>query len=185
MPTPRCALTLAVVVLGLAVTPAAAQPPSLPTPGPEHELFKQDEGTWDATVEMFIPGAPPMTSTGVETNRVGCGGLCLITDFDGEMAPGQTFHGHGTSAWDPAKKKYVGTWTDSMSTGIALSETTYDAATRTASGWMEGPDMTGNVVKTKAVVEYEGDDTRVFSMYQTGPDGTEVLGMKITYERRK
>jgi hypothetical protein len=37
--------------------------PPLPKPGPEHQLLKMEEGTWDATVEV-IPGpdAPPMTS---------------------------------------------------------------------------------------------------------------------------
>lgn len=157
-----------------------------PKPGPEHKLFQADAGTWDATVEMFgAPGAAPMVSRGVETNSVGCGGLCLISDFKGEMAPGQAFHGHGTTAWDPAKKKYVGTWTDSMSAGIAMGESTYDPASKTVTGWTEGPDMTGKVVRSKAVVHYTDADTRVFSMYQPGPDGKEVLAMKISYKRRK
>ena len=34
---------------------------------------------------MAAPGAPPMKSTGVETSVLGCGGLCLITDFKGEI----------------------------------------------------------------------------------------------------
>jgi hypothetical protein len=188
---------LAVFALGIVVglaAPAAAQGsegqgagmPPMPKPGPEHDLFKHDEGTWDATVETFMaPGAAPMVSKGVETNTIGCGGLCLITDFKGEMMPGQTFHGHGTAAWDPAKKKYVGSWTDSMSTGIAIGESTYDAATKTVTGWMEGPDMTGQVSKMRSVVQYTSDDARVFTMYGPGPDGKEVMGMRITYTRRK
>jgi hypothetical protein len=178
----------AAVPLILAAGTVAAQAPEMPMPkpGPEHKLFQQDAGTWDATVEMFTaPGAPPMVSKGVETNTIGCGGLCLISDFKGEVAPGQAFHGHGTSAWDPGKKKYVGTWTDSLSTGIAVGESTYDAATKTTTGWMEGPDMTGAVTKSKAVVEYKDADTRVFTMYQKGPDGKEVPGMKISYKRRR
>jgi hypothetical protein len=179
----RAALALAAGALILA-GPAAAQMP-MPKPGPEHKLFEEDAGTWDATVEMWTaPGAPPMVSQGTETNTVGCGGLCLITDFKSEMA-GAPFHGHGTSAWDPAKKKYVGTWTDSMSAGISVSEATYDPATKTSTGWMEGPDMTGKVVKSKAVVQYKDAGTRVFTMYTTGPDGKEVPGMKITYTRKK
>ena len=80
--------------------------PPMPKPGPEHAIFKEDAGTWDATVEIFAaPGQPPMTSKAVETSTIGCGGLCLITDFKGEMMPGQAFHGHGTAAYDPAKKK--------------------------------------------------------------------------------
>jgi len=173
-------------VAALLATSLAAQQgmPPVPKPGPEHAILKQDEGTWDATVETFMaPGAPPMTSKGVETNVMGCGGLCLITDFKGDMA-GQPFHGHGTSAWDPAKKKYVGTWTDSMSSGIMMGESTYDAATKTMTGSMDSSDPSGQHSKMKSVVEYKDAGTRVFTMYMTAPDGKEIPGMKITYKKR-
>jgi hypothetical protein len=163
---------------------ATAQEMPMPKPGPEHKLFDMDAGTWDATVEMFgAPGAPPMTSQGTETNTIGCGGLCLISDFKSVMA-GAPFHGHGTSTWDPAKKKYVGTWTDSMSAGISVGESIYDPATKTVTGWMEGPDMTGKVVKSKAVGQYKDANTRVFTMYTIGPDGKEVPSMKISYTKK-
>jgi hypothetical protein len=137
-------ITLAfTLACGMAVVASAQQPqqPPMPKPGPEHQMFKDDEGTWDAVVEIFVPGQPqPMSSKGVETNVVGCGGLCLITDFKGDMG-GMTFHGHGTSTWDGAKKKYVGSWTDSMSTGLAVTEGTFDASKKTFTGTFEGPDM--------------------------------------------
>jgi Protein of unknown function (DUF1579) len=164
---------------------AAAQDMPLPKPGPEHEVLKQDEGAWDATVEIFAqPGAAPMTSKGVETNTIGCSGLCLITDFKGDMMPGVPFHGHGTTVFDAAKKKYVGSWTDSMSTGIAIGESTYDAAAKTLTGWVEAPDPSGNVARMRQVVEYKGD-TRVATMFAPGPDGKEVMSMRITYARKK
>ena len=191
-------LAACVVVASLAVAlPAAAQEPKktepaavpaampMPKPGPEHQLLADEAGTWDAKVEIFMaPGAAPMVSSGVEVNTLGCGGLCLITDFKGEMGPGATFHGHGTAVWDPAKKKYVGTWTDSMSSGISIGESTYDAAKKVSTGWMEGADHTGKMVKHKSTVEYKGDQ-RVFSMFSVAPDGKETLGMRITYTRRK
>ena len=97
-----------------------------------------DEGTWDAVVELAgPPGAPAMTSKGVEVDTIGCGGLCLITDFKGEMMPGMAFHGHGTTTYDSVTKKYVGSWTDSMSTGLAISQGTYDPATKKISATME------------------------------------------------
>jgi hypothetical protein len=172
--------------LFLLVPAAVAQDmPPAPKPGPEHDVFKKDEGTWDALVEMFVqPGVPPMKSKGVETNTIGCGGLCLITDFKGELMPGQAFHGHGTVAYDPAKKKYVGSWTDSFSTGLMLTESTWDPATQTVTGWLEGRDMTGQVTKTKGVTEYKDSSTRVFTMYAPGTDGKQAPGMRITYTRR-
>ena len=177
-------VALALAASALVGGPAVAQEMPMPKPGAEHKVLEMDAGTWDATVEMFMaPGAPPMTSKGTEVNTVGCGGLCLISDFKSVMA-GAPFHGHGTSTWDPAKKKYVGTWTDSMSQGIALSEGTYDPASKTATSWMEGPDMTGKVVKSKGVVQYKDANTRVMSMSTTSPDGKEIPSMKISYTRK-
>jgi hypothetical protein len=169
-----------------APSPAAGQQQiPMPKPGPEHALLKSDVGVWDATVEVNAgPGAPAATSKGVETNTLGCGGLCLITDFKGELMPGVPFEGHGTTTWDAAKKKYTGSWTDSMSQGLMIGESTYDSAKKQFTGWMEGPDATGTVVKMRSVVEYKGE-SRVMTGYANGPDGKEMQMMRITYTRRK
>ena len=103
---------LALVVFSAAPLAAQQQAPPLPKPGPEHEVFKMDVGTWDATVEFpMAPGALPQTSKGVEVNTLSCGGLCLITDFKGE-AMGSPFVGHGVMTWDAGKKNYTGSWND-------------------------------------------------------------------------
>jgi hypothetical protein len=175
---------LTVAALGVGVEAQQQEMPT-PKPGPEHKMLAMDVGTWDAVVEFTPgPGAPPMTSKGVEVNTLGCGGLCLITDFKGDLMPGTAFHGHGTTTWDPGKKKYVGSWTDSMSTGLSHTEVTYDPATKKFTGWMEGPDMTGQVSKTKSVVEYPSPETRVMTAYAAGPDGKEMQVLKITYKKR-
>jgi Protein of unknown function (DUF1579) len=162
---------------------AAAAP--MPKPGPEHDVLKKDEGVWDATVEATMaPGTPPAVSKGVETVKSTGGGLWYVNDFKSEMM-GQPFEGHGVTGYDPIKKKYVGTWVDSMSSGLSTSEASYDPATKTMTAWMEGPDMSGKVVKMKAVTEWKDADTRVFTLYQPGPDGKEIPGLKITYKRRK
>jgi Protein of unknown function (DUF1579) len=177
-------------LLAMLGAPAATQagqqqPPPMPKPGPEHEVFKTDAGTWDAVVEFTpAPGAPPMTTKGVEVNTLGCSGLCLISDFKGEM-PGTEFHGHGLTTWDVVKKKYVGSWTDSMSQGLSTAEMTWDPDAKKFSGWMEGPDMTGKVTKTRSVSEYRPDGTRVMTAFASGPDGKEMQVLRITYTRRK
>ena len=178
-------VVLGCTVLFAAVVTAQQGPPPAPKPGPEHEVFKMDVGTWDAVIEMVPgPGAPVQKSKGVETNRIGCGGLCLISDFKADVM-GMPFEGHGVSTWDPAKKKYVGSWTDSLSTGLAIGESTYDAKAKKWTGTIEGPDMTGTVVKSRSVGEMPNPNTRIFTMYAPGPDGKEAQSMKITYTRRK
>jgi hypothetical protein len=177
-------LTLAFLVLG-AASVAAQQMPPAPKPGPEHAVLKMEAGVWDAVVEFVMaPGAPPQTSKGVETNVMGCGGMCLITDFKGE-AMGSPFSGHGLTTWDAVKKKYVGSWTDSMSSGLAIAESTHDPAAKKSSGWMEGPDMEGKVTKTRNEVEWKDNNHRVMTAWATGPDGKETQVMKITYTRKK
>ncbi len=161
------------------------QAPPMPKPGPEHDILKMDLGTWNAVVEFTTgPGAPPMTSKGVEVNTIGCGGLCLISDFKGESMPGVAFHGHGVTAWDAVKKKYVNSWTDSMSQGLMAGEFTYDPTAKKLTGTMEGPDMTG-VVKMRTVVEYKDAGTRVMTSYAPGPDGKEMQVLRISYPKGK
>jgi hypothetical protein len=162
---------------------AAAQMPPTPTPGPEHAILKEDVGTWDASIELVMPGAPATPpSKGVEVNTMGCNGLCLITDFKGELMGGP-FQGHGVSTWDPTKKKYVGSWSDSMAPGLAVTEATYDAAKKTMSGTMDTPDGNGGTARMRSAVEYSAGK-RVFSMFMTGPDGKEMPTMRITYTKR-
>jgi hypothetical protein len=181
----RNAVLVVLCATGLAAAQAGGQPPPMPKPGPEHEVLKMDVGTWDATVEITAePGKPPMTSKGVEVNTLGCSGLCLITDFKGDMM-GSPFHGHGVTSWDVGKKKYVGSWMDSMSAGLNIGESTYDPATKRWTGTMEGPDMTGKVMKMRSVIELRDASTRVFTLYGPGPDGKEMQSMRITYMRRK
>jgi Protein of unknown function (DUF1579) len=175
----RNTIGLRVVAL-LACAAARAQEP--PKAGPEHALLAKQVGTWDAVVEMMPVGAPPSTATGVERNRM-VGGLWLVTDFESRMV-GQPFHGHGTSGYDPARRRYVSCWVDTFGTSLYLGESTYDAATRTLTGVMEGPDDAGQPMKMKTVTEYKDDDTRVVTMYMAGPDGKEVPSMRATYRRR-
>ena len=169
--------------LSLTAGLASAQAPAPPRPGPEHEVLKGDVGTWDATVESFMMGPTPMTSKGTETNLI-LGGLWLVTEFKADMM-GMPFQGHGVTGYDPGNKKYVGTWVDTMSLGLRLSESTWDAATKTMTGSTEGPDTSGQIQKMKAVVIYKDPDTRVFTMSGAGPDGKDVKVMTITYKRKK
>jgi hypothetical protein len=71
-----------------------------------------------------------------------------------------------------------------MSGGLMLTEATWDAAARKFEATMEGPDASGNVVKSRSVSEYEGE-TRVMTAYAQGPEGKEMQVLRISYTRRK
>ena len=181
---PRILARLLLIAASLVPALAAAQAPPMPTPGPEHALLKEDVGTWDASIEMVAPGAPAgPPSTGVEVNTIACNGLCLVTDFKGQIM-GSPFEGHGVTTWDPSKKIYVGSWSDSMTAGLAATEGTWDAAKKTLNSTMVTPDGSGGTVKMRSTVEYTAGK-RIFSMYMPGPDGKEMPTMRITYTKRK
>jgi hypothetical protein len=178
---------LCTIAAALIITagPGTAWAQAPPPPGPEHQLLSSEAGTWDAVVEMTAPDGNSMRSTGMEEDTLSCGGRCLVSAFKGDLMPGATFEGRGVTTWDGAKKKYVGAWTDSMSSGMSVSEGTYDASTKTMTSTMEGPDMSGAVVKSRSTVQYTDTDHKVMTMFMVGPDGKEAQGVKISYTRRK
>jgi hypothetical protein len=171
-------------VLCLVPALAAAQMPPMPTPGPEHEILKADVGTWDAAVELMGPDGNAIASKGVETNTLGCNGMCLVTQFNGELMPGMMFAGAGITAYDSKAKKYVGTWSDSMTAGLASSESTWDAGSKKLSGTMKSTDPMGQPSTSRSVVEYPAAGKRLMTLYAPGPDGKEAVMMRITYTKR-
>jgi hypothetical protein len=139
------------------------------TPGPEQAMLAKDNGNWKAEVTMWMkPGAPPMTSKGTLSNKMILGGRYQQTSFKGDMM-GMPYEGTGTTAYDKARKVWVSSWADNMSTGIMNMEGTYDAATRTMTftGKMLCP-ANGKWCEMKQVMKKLDDNTEVMEMY--GPD---------------
>jgi hypothetical protein len=190
-----CVLGIAAVAAAVLVGSTSAQekkndvPPQgqgmpMPKPGPEHEILKKDVGAWDATVESKMdPSGKPNVSKGVETNTLLGDGLWMIQDFKADLM-GTPFQGHGITGYDPSKKKYVGTWVDSMSAGLSKTEGTYDPKTKTMTTWVEGPGPDGTMMKMRSTSEWKDANTRVFTMYSPAGQGEEFAMLKITYKRR-
>ena len=163
-------------VAGALVAAPAVRAQDGPKPGAEHAILKKLEGTWDATMKFG-----DMSSKGTMVYKMELGGLWLVGTFDGEFA-GTKFAGKGLDSYDPAKKKYVGIWVDSMTTSPMTSEGTFDAATKTMTmnGQATGPD--GKPTKSKSVTQFKDDDTVVMSMWM-GDDKDAMF--VITYKRKK
>lgn len=160
---------------------------SAPKPGKFHEFLKQFEGTWETTAEFMgeKPGDPLQKSKGSGTDKLIAGGLFLITDYKGVMGTTE-FIGHGIMGYDTVKKKYTGSWIDSMSTAIWTTEGTCDDAGKVFTATMEGPHpMTGEPMKMKMVSEITGKDSKKLTMFMAGEDGKEMQIGKIEYMRKK
>ena len=177
--------TLAATLLfGLSATVASAQGPIQPTE--HHKLLHNDVGDWDAVVKIWMegPDAEPMVSKGGESNRLVAGGLWLVSDFHSQMGP-MKFKGFAQIGYDINKKKYVGTWVDSMNSAITQMEGTYDAKTKTVTMESKGTDpATGKPMVSRNITRYIDKDHKVFEMHAPGPDGKFFKVMEISYTRK-
>jgi hypothetical protein len=143
-------------------------------PGPEHEKMKEFVGTWDAVMEMA-----GQKTKGTATYRSICGGMWLASDFEGDLG-GLKFQGHGVDGYDQRKKKYVGTWFDSLTSAPLHFEGSMDPKTKLIVMTGESVSPDGKPEKFKNTTEHKDKE-----MYMVQPDGQEALAFTIEYTRRK
>jgi hypothetical protein len=149
-------------------------------------MLAKNAGKWKCTVKSWMdPNGEPMVSEGSEEAEMMFGGRYLRSHFKGSMM-GRPFEGLGMLAYDNGKKKYVGTWLDSMSTGIMSYEGDYDAQKKeiVCHGEFVDP-LSGAVQKSRLVTRLVSDDQHVFEMWGPDPSGKDTKWMEITYNRAR
>jgi len=166
------------ILVAFALTHVPALGQGGPTPGPEHEHLKKLEGTWNAKIKMG-----DAESTATATYKMVCGGMWLMSDFQGQLGD-MKFSGQGLDSYDPEKKKYVSVWVDSMSTRPMLLEGTHDKEKKTTTMMGEAPGPDGKLAKHKMVTHMPDNDHMTFTMYIVA-DGQENKFMTIEYTRKK
>ncbi len=151
-----------------------------------HTWLAESVGEWNAECKLFMPGnLPPMVSAGSERVEM-LGEMWQVSHFDGEIM-GTRFQGQATMGYDTQTKKFVGVWTDTISSHMTHMEGTYDASTRTMKVDVRGRNpMTGEPTREKHVTRYPDENTRIFEMHAPDPSGGDdtVKTMEITYTRK-
>ncbi|MEM1271884.1 MAG: DUF1579 family protein [Bacteroidota bacterium] len=154
--------------------------PSIP-----HRQLTREAGVWDAEMTMWAsPGAPAMTATAVETNRM-LGPFWMVSNFVCE-SPEFPFSGHMQLGYDKAEEKFIATWVDTLSPHIVRSEGTYDIATRSLTLIGRGVDIqTGKPCVTTMITQYVDQNNKLFTIYEgdRGAEGRKT--MEIKYSRRR
>lgn len=148
-----------------------------------HDQLKRLVGNWTTEMTSYFPNPEEPTVTKGKANfRMILGGNFVQQRFAGEVE-GKKYQGIGVSSYDTGQGKYVGTWKDSLNTGIMHIEGTYDVKTHSLneSGEMATP---AGKMKTRHVTKYVDANNFVFTMYMATPDG-EVKIMEIKYTRAK
>ena len=154
------------------------------TPGDPHRAMADSAGDYDLAIKSWMdPAAPPMESTGTATRKMMLDGRVMTEEVSSSMM-GMPFTGFGMSGYDNVSGKQWSTWTDSMSTGIMVSEGTCDAdgACVFTGSWNDP--ITKGPVTARMTVRWTSPTVQVFEMYGPGKDGAEMKMMEIVYTKK-
>lgn len=154
-------------------------------PQAEHQWLEQLVGEWDTEMEASMgPGQPPTRHAGTEAVRsLAVWVLCEGTSDGGGGGPHRTLM---TLGYDPAKKKFVGTFVGSMMTNLWVYEGELDAARRVLTLDAEGPSFADptKTAKYKDAIELVSPDHRVMTSRFQAEDGTWHHFMTAHYRRK-
>lgn len=155
------------------------------TPQEEHAFLQQLVGDWTYETEAFMgPDKPAEKMSGTETVR-SLGGLWIVAEGKGKMPDGGDATMILTIGYDPAVKKYVGTWIGSMMARLWVYDITREG------DWLhmesDGPsfDDPNKIVRYRDSIEIKSPDLRHFSSSFVGPDGKRLNFMTSVYRRAK
>ncbi len=167
-----------VLLLTSVVVLRAQEPPQMPTPAPEHKWLERFAGDWTSESEIFMnPTQPAIKATGTETCKM-LGDFWLVSEGTGNMG-GMTMNHRLTLGYDPATKKYIGTWVDSMTSHLWVYEGTVDESGKKLTLEASGPcPIQGKVIKFRDVTEFKSDTERTFTSSSMGEDGKWVNHVK-------
>ena len=175
---------LATVIICSALS--AQEPPKAAGPEKEHQWLQQFVGDWVAESKGTAgPDQPEMESKGKMKTR-SIGGMWVINEINAEMT-GVTMTGVQIIGYDPARKKYVGTWIDSMTNYMWTYEGTVDATGKKITLEADGPNFitAGKTTKFRDEYEFKTADQIIATSSMLGEDGKWVTFMSGTMTRDK
>jgi uncharacterized protein DUF1579 len=153
------------------------------TPGAPHKAMQNLVGTWNSTIKMYDNPGTPTESKGKSTFTSILDGRYVQEHAEGNFN-GMPFNGYGTFGYDNVSKKYVGSWIDSMGTGI-MQSTGSSPDNGTTINW-EGTSsdpISGKTLTFHSMMKMVNKDQYHFEMNGPGPDGKEMKMMEIDYNR--
>lgn len=154
------------------------------TPGEAHKVLEHKVGLWKLQVRMFNPDGSPAGQSDATSECAWIMDGRFIEEHTTGNFGGMPFQGHGMSGYDNIKRRYIGSWTDNMSTGLMTFEGTFDPATNTFTYKGMAPDpIAWDYVPTRSTETMIDEDHSVMKSFMKGPDGNEFLQMQIDYTR--
>jgi hypothetical protein len=156
-------------------------------PQKEHRWLEKLVGKWTYESEAIMgPGQPPVKSVGSETVR-SIGGIWIECEGQGAMPDGSPGTMVITLGYDPAKKRFVGTFIGSMITNLWIYDGQLDATEKVLTLDAEGPSFADptRMAKYQDIIERVSDDHRILYSQVQGDDGKWTRFMTAHYRRTK
>ena len=155
----------------------------------EHEWLDRFVGEWTyVMVASAEPGKPPESYEGTESVR-SVGGLWVVCEGRGDSPTGEPTTTIMSIGYDPAKRRYRGTFIGSMMPDLWIYEGEVDRKTgNSLTMYTEGPSFTdeGKRASYRDTIEFQGNDQRTLSSrYRDDSDGSWHQFMTTTYRRTR
>jgi hypothetical protein len=172
---------------GKAISPEAMMAACMEaaTPGKGHRSLEPLVGSWSAKTTFWMaPDAPAWICTGTSEHRWVLGGRYLRQEFRG-AGEGGPFEGIGYTGYDNGQQKFVGTWMDSMGTGIMASEGAgKPTSTRIAFTSKYFDPASKKEVLFDSLIRVQDRDHHTYEMWTLAPNGKRFRTMVAEYTRR-
>ncbi len=160
--------------------------PAMPKPTQEHGWLQKFTGEWTTESKGTMgPDQPPMQCSGTLTSRK-LGEFWIVNEMKGEMS-GAPMTGIQTIGYDEVKKKYVGTWVDSMTAFMWQYEGSVGPSGKVLTLEAYGPNFIeeGKMTKFQDIYEFKSANEILMTSRMLASDGKWVTFMSGTAKRVK
>ena len=157
----------------------------MPEPTLEHEWLLQLVGDWQFETKCTMgPDQPLMKSTGKQTTR-SLGSLWTLGEMENDGPDDQPMRSVFTLGFDPAKKRFVGTFVSSCMTHLWPYDGQQDAARKVLTLDSVDPSFTGDgtMAKYQDIIEIVDKVQYLLSSQYQNPDGSWTRFMTAKYTR--
>jgi hypothetical protein len=180
----RSLRTACALVLLSAIQTTSAQEIEFPKPAAEHEWLKKFVGEWTTESKAIgIPGQPETPCKGTVSCRM-LGEFWVVNEWNLNM-DGMEMKGLQTIGFDPAKKKYIGTWVDGVTSHMWKYEGDVEDNCRIVLQ-AKGPNFMaeGRETDFRDIYEFKSDTEMIVTSRMLGEDGKWITFMNGVATRK-
>jgi hypothetical protein len=180
---------LSAMILSLFLVQSEApgqEAPAIPKPTHEHVWLQNFIGEWKTESNATMgPDQSPIQCSGTLSSRQ-LGGFWVLNEMKGEMS-GEPMIGIQTIGYDDGKKRYVGTWVDSMTAFMWKYEGNVDSSGKVLTLDADGPNFMdeGKLTKFQDIYEFKSKDEILMTSRMLDSEGNWVVFMSGTAKRTK